>query len=237
FVLNAAHRLGVTQRHERANLLAFFLDEVERNLNAAAVLHFHVALVKRLVKFKGFEDGAAQASLAGHEFAHVLSHPFPPPPPTKCSTAALTRIARASRVNSTNPSCRLAMIWSRFSFSAEKTSFTSRICRPRRLILLVTTPTSSVEAPSRSRVSGPSKGPPAIRSRRRAIISSGRSAILERPAARAREIKIAMPEKAMARFSSGASSPFRKTVEMPTRIEPNGEPSRSKGKVISYTRG
>ena len=58
--------------------------------------------------------------------------------PMKRSAEALTSTTWVSLVNSTRPSCRVPMIWSRFPFRALKTSLTSRIWRPRRSILVLT---------------------------------------------------------------------------------------------------
>ena len=121
----------------------------------------------------------------------------------KRSAEALTSTMRVSRVNSTRPSCNVPMIWSRFSFRALKTSFTSRICRPRRSILVLTIPYSSVRRGSGSGVD---------RARRRSSgrdggqsLPSGRRAMFDTPAANASETRIAMTEKISACRSCGSN--------------------------------
>ena len=49
-VFNAAGRFGVTHCQQRADLRASFVDEVERNLNSAAVRHFNFMLGNIVMK-------------------------------------------------------------------------------------------------------------------------------------------------------------------------------------------
>ncbi len=150
--------------------------------------------------------------------------------PRNRSADALTSTARKSLVKSMTPSCRLAIIWSRFSFNAEKTSWTLRICRPRRSILVETAPYSSERRGGSSVVSA---CPAVIRSRRRLMASSGCSARLESAAATSMQMKMAPPESNSALRIRSCTWSFKNTVETPTRTSPKGLPSRIKGKRTS----
>src|SRR5215472_11316042 len=59
FIFDPVHRFGVAQREQGPDALAIFLNEIEGNLDEAAVLSFNFFLAQGLARADGRENGAS----------------------------------------------------------------------------------------------------------------------------------------------------------------------------------
>ena len=75
-VFDAPHRLRVPHAEQRADAFPALGDEIERNLNAAAVLQLDLALRNPLMKREGVEHDPAQLSGVGENGFHHAAQNF-----------------------------------------------------------------------------------------------------------------------------------------------------------------